>query len=118
MSDPLVLSTDVQAVGSFDVTDFDPYIAAAHTVVETLLLNLNLSDDLLKLIETYLAAHFTALKDPRVRQVAMHSANITYALPAMGAGFAGTIYGQTALALDYTNTLSSLGRNKASIRMA
>jgi len=117
MSDPLATAADVQALGTFEITDFDPFIETAHAIVDTFLSTTTIPVAMLTQIEIYLAAHFATLRDPRVKQVAIHSGNVTYMAPNMGQGLLASIYGQQALALDYTNTLFSLGRSKATARM-
>lgn len=95
----------------------DSFIDTANVIVNEHLQGTITSTELLTKIELYLAAHFVALTFERgglVRSSAMDAAE-TYA-DVFESGFRSTRYGQQALALDYTSSLSALSRDKLTAR--
>lgn len=107
--------TDANTVKSvievFDasITDLTPFIAAAHILVDKCCLNSGYDDETLKWIETWLAAHFVAIRDPRVRS---ESAELSQSFdnPDLGAMLMGTSAGQQALVLDTAGNLARLSK--------
>lgn len=95
---------------SFDTSSF---IDTANVIVNDQIASKISSEELLKRIELYLAAHFVALTAERggiVRSTFM-DASESYADVYKG-GFRSTRYGQQALALDYTSTLQAITSGK------
>lgn len=112
-----VSDADVKAI--VEGVDFDttPFIETANVVVDQHLADKISNASLLEKIELYLAAHFVALTTERgglVRSSAMDAAE-TYA-NVFESGFRSTRYGQQALALDYTSTLTSIASGKLTAR--
>ena len=108
-----VNNCDVQAIMPETViTEFAPYIAAAHSVVEANLLNLGIADATLKEIERWLAAHFASINDPLVKSDRTGDASSTFHGNS-GLGLDFTPYGQQAKLLDPTGTLARIGAKKA-----
>lgn len=92
--------------------DTQIFIEQAHLVVNEDLSGKGLSEDRLKAIELYLAAHFTALTEERGGLTKFKNGDATeeYMLNK-GQGFAGTRYGQMAMDMDTTGTLSTITNN-------
>lgn len=103
-----VSDAEVQAI--IDVEDVSddmaPFITAANLLVTAKCSGSGYSTALLKEIERWLAAHFYAIKDPRlVSEKAGTSA--TYQ-QKVDLGFNVTTYGQQALLLDTAGNLAAL----------
>lgn len=90
------------------------FITAANMVVNQNLQNQGLSNELLKEIERWLAAHFVAIRDPREQSKKVGSSSANYQ-GQTGLGLDHTSYGQQVKVLDYTGTLGNLGFKRASI---
>ncbi len=90
------------------------HIATANVLVTKHLANQGLSDDLLKEIERWLAAHFVAITDPREHEVSVG----TYEARAVfegrtGMGLDHTRFGQQVKILDASGILVNLGAPRA-----
>jgi len=87
-----------------------PFIKTANLLVdEHLIVTPAITEALLKEVETYLAAHFVTLWDPRVAKEAGGSVSFTYE-GKTGEGLASSKYGQMALTLDPTGNLAALDK--------
>jgi len=101
----LVIDTDT------DIPDatIDQHITTANVITNNLLdqdtANL-LNSSTLTEIETYLAAHFYALRDLQYQQKKTGDASATFQ-GKTDMGFNATLWGQQAMALDITNNLNS-----------
>lgn len=82
----------------------DPFILAATGLVDLIP---TLGSEKLTVIETWLAAHFYATRDPRVSSEHAGSVSSTYQ-SRLGLFLLNSHYGQTALLLDTTGTLAAL----------
>lgn len=107
--------TDVPSVCAIIETDLvndqvEPFIVTANVFVDdNLILDPPLSDAILLQIETYLAAHFLTLFDPRAQKEEADGVRFTFeGTTAMGLD--SSKYGQMAQVLDPTGTLKSLNR--------
>ena len=76
-----------------------------------------LDAEALRQIETYLAAHFYALKDPQFRSKSTGGASGQFQGQS-GMGLDATDWGQQAKLLDYTGTLNSLAIGRARVGAA
>lgn len=99
-----------------------PFIRIAHRVVEDHLFNNaavtnSLSTETLKEIELWLAAHFAAIRDQRRGQENIGKASVGYQY-WVGKDLRNTMYGQQALVLDHTGTLSKAGAPKTSVSLS
>lgn len=94
-----------------------PFITAANlTVTDILGGSTVLSAAQLKEIERWLAAHFVAIRDPRISAEKTADAGATYhGKTAMGLDH--TPYGQQAKMLDTTGALANIGKKKASMNV-
>lgn len=89
------------------------HIETAHIFVDEYLASEDLSVNMLEKIELYLAAHFVALSEeggPLTRDK-LGDADTSFA-NIFGGGLNSTRFGQNALALDVTGTLSRLSTTK------
>ena len=89
------------------------FVGFAHNLITDTLSNKpGLSAGRLKLIETYLAAHFIEVSSPPTRSLGIGELRIEYAdqlnRADVGTGFKLTRFGQQAMALDTTGTLASI----------
>lgn len=101
-----------------DLTSLWVFIQSASVLVDELLADKGLSDDRLTEIERWLAAHFVAMRNDssRVTEVQVGESRERYGEYQRGVlaeGLKMTRYGQQAMVLDTTGTLSSLYRLKA-----
>jgi len=106
-----------QIMSSFPLDGGETYLLAASLDVTERLANKGLSDDRLKLIETYLAAHYAviSLEGGGLKSAKRGEAEEEYFSPAdTGAtdGFGLTRFGQQAIAFDTSGTLSKVSTKK------
>jgi len=92
---------------SLNDDEVEPFIATANLMVTAYLGSSDLSADLLKEIETYLAAHFVTLRDVQTKTEKADGVAFTYQ-GEWGKGLGSSSYGQTAQILDGTGILSQL----------
>lgn len=89
---------------SSDVTDVSPFIAAASLMISQQCPDI--SEESAVVVETWLAAHFLAIRDRRL--TARGVAGITQTFQhTEEVGLGSTEYGQTAMQLDETGGLSA-----------
>lgn len=105
---------DVEAIyaGYIDsAVDIDSFIDTANVLVTEVLTGAGLSDDLLKEIEAYLAAHLVALSPP-MRQLTQEK--FGDATQAMGGKFGDLLkfsqFGQMVLVLDTSGRFQKSGK--------
>lgn len=108
---PLVTSQEVRAVVDTvpDTLDLDNFIETASLIVTEQLTDPSLSANRKKLIELYLAAHFTAISLERGGLVKDKTGDgeAEYSDVYEG-GFAMTRFGQSAMQLDTTGVLKEI----------
>lgn len=106
-------ATDVQAIidTQLTTTQIDVFITTANLIVTANLTGKSLSDDTLKEIETWMSAHLIAItKTRQAIKKKVGDAEDTYnSYSPLTLGLKLTTYGQTALILDSSGTLGSLG---------
>lgn len=95
--------------------DLTPFIKLSNLIVNKYAERCDVEEDLLFEIERWLAAHYASLayvdKNEGIVKIEKEGdLQITYATQS-GHGFATTIYGQQALALDSCGFLKNLGKN-------
>ena len=115
MPDYRVTQGEVEAIIDTDVEDLLPFIAIADALVTDKLTGQGIGTAMLKEITRWLAAHFVAIRDPRVKQDKTAEASATFFLGKEGEGLKATPYGQQVLALDTSGTLANLGKRTASV---
>lgn len=93
-----------------------PFIAAASVLVDDIAEASGHDAERLTLIETWLAAHFYTVRDPRTVQEKAGPVSATYQ-SAVALGLFTSHYGQTAMALDTSGLLQaqSQGKKRASV---
>ena len=117
-----VEDSDVKAILDTEVQDLAPYIQWAHLIVERNLLGCGYTEDELKELERWLAAHAVALAPPSGWSVQgasqMKEAQLSLTLGGQyGMRLESTRYGQQALMLDQCGVLATLGKRRAKLTM-
>lgn len=92
------------------LTVLTPFINAASSLVTRVCGDAGYSDDDLALIETWLAAHFVAIRDPRLSSRSVGSASGSYQGQTTMM-LSATTYGQQAMLLDTEGGLAVLNEN-------
>lgn len=108
----------VKLIISTELTDILPFIQAANRIIEDHLEGQGLADATLREIERWLSAHFVAIREnsARVTEESIEDASAKYG-GTYGMGLKSTLYGQTALALDSTDVLSTLDSPPSFLRV-
>lgn len=88
-----------------------PFISAAHSLVEEIAEDSGHTEARLTLIESWLAAHFYTVRDPRTTAERAGPVSANYQ-SAVALGLATSHYGQMAMLLDTSGLLASLSQNK------
>lgn len=106
----------VKEIIETELTDdvINAFINSAHLTVQNKLAASGLGSETLADIEKWLAAHYMAVA--RQRQTETESVGGEWSVKYQGrtdTGLNSTFYGQTALGLDTTGTLASLGKKAA-----
>jgi hypothetical protein len=96
---------------NLEETEITPFLNAANTVVTDVLMDEEYSDDLLKTIETWLAAHFVAIRDPRISKEKVGDGDATYHGKS-GLGLNHTPYGQQVMLMDHHGKLAEITSSK------
>ena len=92
-----------------DTQDSTPFIETANSIVDAKLLTSGLSDTTLRQIELYLAAHFSSLAFERGAPKRIRiGESVEEFYQDIGPGFRQTRFGQMAVVLDTSGTLSSI----------
>jgi hypothetical protein len=95
-------------------TDFEQHILAAQTIIAGLKLStaLDKNGDLyhssatLDVVETWLAAHFAAVEDPRTVNESASGGSAGFETAQVTMYLSSTRYGQAAIALDFSGLLN------------
>lgn len=110
-----ITPADVEAIIDFDpaVTDLLPFIAAAEEMVTELCAPVpTYTANRLKIIETWLAAHFVAIRDPRYIEEHIGAASASV-MNKVGFNLQLTPYGQQAMLLDTAGGLAYIDQHVA-----
>ncbi|MGD9727683.1 MAG: hypothetical protein AB7L09_21630 [Nitrospira sp.] len=107
---------DVNTLMGTTGVDYTLFINTANSVVNSNLIGLDppYTEDQLKLIETYLAAHFATLTTERggIRRQQIGESSESYqTISEKYIGFLTTRFGQQAVALDTSGTLAELAQS-------
>lgn len=103
-------SDDVLEIITTTLTDIDTFVNTANLFVTNHLGSSSLDDTTLKEIERYVAAHFVAMTDTRVKSEKVDVLGTTF-VTTVGMGLEASVYGQQAIILDSTGTLASIAKN-------
>jgi hypothetical protein len=102
--------SDVRAVvdTALPGTTIIRFINQAHRLVQDAIVTpgADYGSERLRDIETYLAAHLVALRDPLVTSEKLGDASRTYLVPTGQQGLAATPYGQMAMTHDHLGYLA------------
>jgi hypothetical protein len=96
------------------LTDIDTFITTANLYVTDVLGDAGLSDERLEEIERYLTAHFLSLRDQRVQTEKVDVLSVTYQ-GKTGMYLESTQYGQMAIMLDTSGTLSKIAKDGVAV---
>jgi len=107
---PRVTDLEVFAIIDTSLTNIDVFINTANMMVTSWLETAGLTDEVLKEIERYLAAHVLSVQDQRVKSVGVDVLSESYQ-GQWGMGLNGTSYGQMAILLDTSGTLGKIAKN-------
>lgn len=110
--DALVTVNDVTDIILTDLTDeqVQAFINTAHRIIEDVLTGEGLSEETLKEVEQYLAAHLLTLRDPRVSTEKIGQEYSATYQGQSGLGLEATQYGQVAITLDPTGKLAAASK--------
>lgn len=87
----------------------DPFISAASQLVDEIAPKTHHSDERLQTIETWLAAHFYCMRDPRTSMESAGSVKATYQ-SWVRPNLQLSHYGQMAIVLDTSSLLARMSR--------
>jgi len=105
-------SAAVAAIIETEVSiDLTPFIEAANHIVTRVCTDSDYADTELELIERWLAAHFYAIRDPRVADEAAGSVSQRFQYK-VDLNLSVTTYGQQAMMLDTEGNLATLSRGR------
>jgi len=109
MTTPRTTAAEVESIIEVDATiSLTPFITIANELVTEYCADEDYTEARLALIETWLAAHFYAVRDLRV---ASESAGVSVSYyGSVGQNLSGTMYGQQAMVLDTAGGLASLNK--------
>lgn len=109
---------DVRAIIDTALEDRDimSFLSTANALVDEVVTNEGYSDVLLQKIETWLAAHFVAIRDPRIAREKVGEATVEYH-GKTDMGLRHTPYGQQVLMLDHHGKFAEItdGKGYASV---
>lgn len=111
-----VTDEQVKKVIETDLEDITLFMETAEMIVDEQLTGKGLSDDRLAKIELYLSAHFVTLRERQLKSEKFGDASETYQ-GETGMNLKASFYGQTALSLDTTGSLTNLGNSMAEIEL-
>lgn len=115
--DALTEPSDIKEIIDTDLDGdaLNPFINAAVALMQDRdLAGQGMGTALLTEIEKWLAAHFVAIFDPRVKSESVGGEwQASYQIGKEGAGLKATVYGQQAIMLDTSGTLASVGQERA-----
>ncbi len=120
MATARVSSAEVKEVIQTDLTDLTPFIRGANQIISDRLSGQNLSEDTLKEVERWLAAHLLASTNRdnsthNIKESKTGDAWEKYTENTSSTGIGSTPYGEMAKMLDPSNLLSVAGKRTARI---
>lgn len=92
-----------------DTIDLTPFISVANELVTELCSDSGYSESRLTMIETWLAAHFYTVRDPRATSESIGGVSESKQMHT-GANLMSSEYGQTAMSLDTAGNLNLLNK--------
>jgi hypothetical protein len=107
-----VTHTEVVAIISTSITDVTPFIDSANVIIDSVIeATDSVSDEVLKEMELWLAAHLVAVREGVPQAEKTGDAQVTYQ-GKTGMGLMATTYGQQVLLLDPTGRFAERGTGK------
>ena len=102
-------NAEVKELIDTDLTEeqINPFLEDANLLVSAVCGSEGYSNDLMKRIECWLAAHFVAIRDPRIAKEKIGDADATYQ-GKTGLGLQHTSYGQQVMILDHHGKLAEV----------
>lgn len=94
----------VRQIIETDLDVLDPFIEVASSLIDRICTGIQPVNALE--VETWLAAHFICIRDPRLASEGLAGITASYQT-AVGMGLNGSMYGQQAMLLDDTGRLAS-----------
>jgi len=88
----------------------EPFIQSASTLVDRCCADKDYTETELELIERWLAAHFYCIRDPRTSSESVGTVKEQYQYQ-VGLHLDVSVYGQTAMVLDYYGGLAALNKS-------
>lgn len=113
-----IRTTDELVQGIIEVDSnipLDPFMTAANALINTIAEDSGHTEEGLTLIETWLSAHFYAMRDPRFVQEAAGDVQATYQ-SKVDLNLATSHYGQMAMVLDTSGLLRQLNNGPGKVR--
>lgn len=109
-----IKAQDITKILDFNtsINDLNPFIAAAEELVTELCVPAGYSAGRLAIIETWLAAHFVAIRDPRYVSESLGGESFSVAIQT-GLNLGLTPYGQQAMLLDTNGSLARIDKHVA-----
>ena len=104
-----VTDAEVRGILRTTITDLTPFITTANALVNSRVMGQSgMSEDLLKQVELWLAAHFAAIRDPQASSESAGGVSASYMIGSPDKGLNATPYGQQAVSLDISGSLAKL----------
>ncbi len=98
------------------ISDLSPFITAASLLVDEVDAKSDLASENLQVIETWLAAHFYAIRDPR--SLVEKAGSVSQTIESkVDLNLSVTRYGQMAMVLDTSGTLRALSNGRVSLKV-
>jgi hypothetical protein len=119
VSGSLIQVSDLIEIYETELTEaqLGAFVNMAHYVIQAHLLDKGLGTEMLTQIHLNLAAHYASLRDQRLKQMRLEGITEVYQ-GETGQGLKSTHYGQTAVELDSSGSLASLGDELAGFYVA
>jgi uncharacterized UBP type Zn finger protein len=115
---PRTTPGDVKTIFETDLSDstIQEWIDVATLIVDDIEdADSSITNTRLERIEKLLSAHFAGTQDQRIAQTSAESKSVEFQGDTEMTDLRGTKYGQNAIALDPTGTLSTLGKPTATL---
>ena len=108
-----VTEAEVKEIFPTTMTDeeISPYLCSASTLINGLLAGMGYTNNELRVIELWLAAHFACVRDPAVSDETIGDAAVTYH-GSSGLGLNHTPYGQQVMLLEYKGKFAEVANSK------
>lgn len=106
---PPITDSEVIEISASSSSDLTPFIRVANSIITAHFADTDLSDELIREIAIYLAAHFAFLHEGQVKSEKIGASSTTFNL-ATDLALMSTTFGQQAIFLDSSGVLAQLQR--------